>query len=86
MELQMELQLVDFDSKDQCENCGLKLYPQERIWYHIGFDKGNHHLTCGVKCWGKLKTILKIISNTGFKNIKNGYFELGFNMWIKAEK
>jgi len=33
-----------------------------------------------------MKTILKIISNTGFKNIKNGYFELGFNMWFKAEK
>lgn len=32
------------------------------------------------------KTIIDMIKNTGFKNIKSGYFELGFNMWFKAEK
>lgn len=32
------------------------------------------------------KTIIDMIQNAGFKNIKSGYFELGFNMWFKAEK
>lgn len=32
------------------------------------------------------RTIINMIKNTGFKNIRSGYFELGFNMWFKAEK
>ena len=30
------------------------------------------------------KTIIDMVQNTGFKNIKSGYFELGFNMWFKG--
>lgn len=30
--------------------------------------------------------IMNIIKEAGFKNINGGYFELGFNMWFKAEK
>lgn len=33
-----------------------------------------------------MKTILKIIRSSGFRDIKNGYFELWFNMWFACKK
>jgi predicted SAM-dependent methyltransferase len=32
------------------------------------------------------KEILSVLSEAGFKKIKKGYFEFGFNMWFVAEK
>jgi len=34
----------------------------------------------------KRKSIEEILGEAGFKNIKSGFFELGFNMWFSVEK
>lgn len=34
----------------------------------------------------KRKSIEEMLRQNGFKNVKSGFFELGFNMWFSAEK